>query len=270
MEGDKVRSWTAERLGTPHIRKRAPRRADVIFAVGYSDRGGRDLVARERRKVGFKALPDAEDVKRRIEEWIDSELRRAAEEVAEFVESERSTTGSDEAPRARRVENPLLGLRIDFPTEWNVEVRHKKKPQGKFFFDNQDWRSLRDGDHWNLIKIEGPARCLIEVEAFETEPTVTFDKLAHSRVADATAGKVVESDPDYELNGLRGFFVTRRNELQVDLDVNRANVAAVVAPERLAVLHDGRRQVCVVSTWPEDSPDLKRAVDSVVESIAIY
>ena len=113
-------------------------------------------------------------------------------------------------------------------------MRHKKKPQGKFFFDNQDWRSLRDGDHWNLIKIEGPARCLIEVEAFETEPTVTFDKLAHSRVADATAGKVVESDPDYELNGLRGFFVTRRNELQVDLDVNRANVAAVVAPERLA------------------------------------
>ena len=64
--------------------------------------------------------------------------------------------------------------------------------------------------------------------------------------------------------------MTRRNELQVDLDVNRANVAAVVAPERLAVLHDGRRQVCVVSTWPEDSPDLKRAVDSVVESIAIY
>ena len=100
-------SQVLDRRATGHAAypQTCTRRADVIFAVGYSDRGGRDLVARERRKVGFKALPDAEDVKRRIEEWIDSELRRAAEEVAEFVESERSTTGSDEAPRARRVEN---------------------------------------------------------------------------------------------------------------------------------------------------------------------
>ena len=48
-----------------------------------------------------------------------------------------------------------------------------------------------------------------------------------------------------------------------------AGFAAVVAPVRHTVLHDGRRQVCIVSTWPEGSPELERAVHAVVESLEL-
>lgn len=45
--------------------------------------------------------------------------------------------------------------------------------------------------------------------------------------------------------------------------------AAMVAPERWPALHDGRRQVYLLSSWPENSPQLERAVEGVVKSIRL-
>jgi hypothetical protein len=158
---------------------------------------------------------------------------------------------------------------MDAPEAWQVQVRQKKKPQGKMFIDRETWQEIGSGDAWNVVKITGPSHCRIEVEVFKTSPTVTFDKLANSKLADSVSGKVVDSRPDLEINSLRGFSVTRRNDLQVDPETGRAGIAAVVAPERHTVLHDGQRQIYIISTWPEDSEDLQRAVDAVVESVKI-
>jgi hypothetical protein len=88
-------------------------------------------------------------------------------------------------------------------------------------------------------------------------------------LADSIAGEVVESEPDIEINGVRGYFVTRRRELMLDSVTNKAGYAAIDAPERRTVLHDGRRQVYVLSSWPERSSQLRCAVDAVVNSIEL-
>lgn len=275
LEGDKIYSaYTPEQAREPFLRKRAPGYSDVIF----DDRGtrsqtdnteSRDPVYRERRRVGFKALPDAQEIQHRIARWIEEYQQEAAEEVADFVQAPASRRSSNQPQGAQRIENPTLGLEIDAPEEWQVQVRQKKKPQGKMFIDKEVWQEPSTADAWNFVRVEGPSHCKIEVEVFETVPTVTFEKLANSKLADSIAGKVVDSQSDCEINGLRGFSVTRRNDIQVDSRDGGAGIAAVVAPERHTVLHDGKRQIYVISTWPEKSEDLQRAVDAVVESIAL-
>ena len=273
LERDKVvAAYTPEQTRRPSLHKRSPGYSDVIFdqrSSGEADEVTRDPVARERRQIGFKALPNAQEIKQHIEEWIDDHIRETAREVADFVKATPSRQRRDLPTGGRRIENLALGLKLDAPEEWKVRVRMKKKPQGKIFLDKENWHQESETGAWNLVKIEGPSRCMIEVEVFETMPTVTFDELAHSKLADSITGKIIESGTDCEINGMRGFYVTRRNDLQMNPDTNSVGIGAVVAPERHTVLHDGQRQIFIVSTWPEDSEDLKRAVEAVVESIEL-
>ena len=274
LEGNKIYSaYTPEQTREPFIRERAPGFADVIFdnrsLTGGDGNISADPVFRERRRVGFKSLPDAQEVLQRIVDWVEGYHREAANEVADFVQAPASRQDSGQPQGAQRIENPTLGLKIDAPEEWLVQVRQKKKPQGKMFLDKEVWQEPSEGNAWNFLKVEGPSHCKIEVEVFETAPTVSFDKLANSKLADSIAGKVIDSQPDYEINGIRGYSVTRRNDIQVDSRDGRAGIAAVVAPECHTVLHDGKRQIYIISTWPEKSEDLQRAVDAVVESIQI-
>lgn len=71
MVGPKAASYTPEQIHEPHIRERASGYADVIFAEhsrGSGVRAGSDPIQRERRFVGFKAQPNAQEIKQRIEE----------------------------------------------------------------------------------------------------------------------------------------------------------------------------------------------------------
>ena len=275
LENSKLKeSYTPEQVRQPIVRERGPGYADVIFDKrsqhsGVDDTTSEDPVFRERRHVGFKALPNAQEMKQRIEDWIQNHHNRAADEVVDFVESAPARSAAAAPKGGIQIANRTLGLTLVAPEEWQVQVRAKKKPQGKIFLDRENWNQLGESDTWNLVKIEGPSRCRIEIEVFETAPTMTFEKLANNKLSDSIAGPVIESEAHCEINQLRGFFVTRRNDLQMNQQTNEAGVAAVVAPERHTVLHDGRRQIYVISTWPEDSVDLKRAVDAVVESIEV-
>lgn len=98
---------------------------------------------------------------------------------------------------------------MNAPEAWQIQVRQKRKPQGKMFIDKELWKEAATTEPWNFVKIEGPSLCKIEVEVFETTSTTTFDKLANSKLADSIAGIVIDSQPACEINGVRGFSVTR-------------------------------------------------------------
>lgn len=276
LEGNKIYdAYTPEQARQPIIRDRVPGYSDVLLeqrsrsGIDGTSSKSRDPVFRERRHAGFKALPNAQEIKQRIEDWIQDYHQQAAREVSDFVKATPEQKTTDEPRGGTRIVNQTLGLELSTPGEWKVQVRTKKKPQGKIFLDKEQWQEPGRDNSWNLVRIEGPSRCRIEVEVFETEPTVTFEKLATNKLADSMAGPVVDSESDYTINGLRGFTVTRRNDTILDRQAEGAGAAAIVAPERHTVLHDGRRQIYVISSWPEDSEDLKRAVDTVVESIEV-
>lgn len=269
LEGDRISdSYTPERVSTPVLKQRQAGRADVIFGRRSSTtEGRRSVVNRERDEVGFKALSNAREVEAMIGKWLEDSLSKAEKEMS--VEIETPSTQADSSSGRRRIENRKAGLALEVPAAWTTRVRNKKKPVGSFFFDREDWQSPEAAGNWNAVCIEGPAKCKVELEIFETAPTLTFESLNASKMADALAGEVVDSDPDIEINGIRGFSVTRRRELAVDPETNAAGLAAIVAPERRTVLHDGRRQIYILSSWPEDSPQLERAVDAVVKSIEL-
>jgi hypothetical protein len=274
---------TPETASRVVLRQRGRDHADVVFGRRGTTHPGpgrmRDPVQREREIVAFKALGDAESVKSRIETWL-AEHIRAAEAETGAAESVRtpppvpagaavqpeSEPGPDSIGRQVTLATP--GLRVAFPASWRVRVRAKTKPQGRIFLDREDWRDPDEPGEWNVVRAEGPLRCSVEIEVFETRPTVTFESLSNSRIADAAAGPVAAEERNLQIGGLTGFAVTRRNDLNVD-SRGTATVAAVVVLERMTVLHDGRRQVCARSTWPEDSNDLARAVDESIRSIRL-
>jgi hypothetical protein len=267
LEGDKVTdAYPPERLFRPRIRERAPGFADVVFGEQRRD-ATRDVVVRERAEVAFKGLRNARDVMERIDNWLADHLRKAEAEVAEFLN--RRPAGQDSSRGGRRIENRKIGLKLDTPEAWSVKVRYKKRPEGSIGIDLANWQPPDMAGDWNALLLEGPVKCKVEIEVFETEPTLSFEALSESRVADSLAGEVVESERDIAINGVHGFFVTRSRELALDIVTNKAGDAAIVAPERRTVLHDGRRQVHVLSSWPERSSQLRRAVDAVVNSIEL-
>ena len=268
FDGDRLaESYGPERVSKPYLKERFGGRSDVIFGQRAILQQQRSAVTREHARIGFKALSDAAEVKTLIEKWLEDNLQKAERDVADHLEA--PPPEIDTSSGRRRIANHEVGLALEVPVSWRTRVRKKKKPVGSFFFDREDWQSPDDAREWNALLAEGPAKCKIELEVFETAPTVTYESLMSSRMADAVAGKVVASDPDIEINGIRGFSVTRRTDLAIDSETHAAGVAAIVAPQRLTVLHDGRRQIYILSSWPEDSPQLERAVDAVVKSVRL-
>lgn len=284
--GKVVDDFPPERLSRLAVRRRAHGYDDVVFgqharAAGET-RGTRDPVLRERNVVAFKALADAEAMVARIEAWLDEHKAGAERAVAAAAEELTAASGTSVRTIARtdtrstagesvlrHIVHARLGLRVDFPRSWEVQVRTKSKPRGRFFLDREKWHRPEDAGDWNVVRGNGRMHVSVEVEVFETRPTVTVDSLAGGRLAEAVAGGVVDSAPDVRINGLQGFNVTRRNEIRSDPVTRQATLAATIVRERHTVLYDGRRQIYVVSSWPEDSPELEQAVDSVVRSVRI-
>lgn len=274
IEKDDVLGFEPGELNRPTVVERSGRFGDVIFArLPYQSSGEsrrRDPVYLERRDVGFKAIPNAEETKTFIEQWIAGELAETAATVSSFVESATTgvaETGASSADGTRTI-RAALGLTLVCPDSWSVQVRKKKKPFGKTFLDRAKWEALPGPDDWNTVQIEGPHGCEIVAEAFETPPLADYDGMANSRLA-ALAGELVDANPAVEQNGLRGFSVTRRTPVQVSGKTGTSGSAALVTPFRTTVLHDGRHQLAIFSRWPEDSPELTTAVEAVVRSVRL-
>lgn len=271
IEKDDVQSFEPQTLDRPRLVERAPGYGDVLFArqrlsTDSDGRPSRDPVARERAKVGFKALPDAEAVLARLERWIAGELEESAAEVSDFVAArQQPAEGLARRDGTATLRQPAVGLSIDHPEEWSVRVRKKKKPFGKTFFDREKWLDPDESDDWNYARIEGPSGCVVDVEVFETPPTASYETMVESRLA-SMAGELVDSDPAYEQHGLRGFRLTRRSDVQANQVTGTAGAASLVTPFRTTILHDGRHQLTLISKWPERSSELAVAVDLVVRS----
>jgi hypothetical protein len=277
-----VDEYRPEQLGRVHIRRRTRGFGDVNLGrrstARAGARGSRDAVQREREYVGFKALPDAEAMQATIEKWIAFHQSRAESASADFLEAVKETAGprdverndierNDDVPddAVRRVSHHALGLRIEFPESWRIRVRAKKKPNGRMFFDSVRWQESDEAGDWNVVLGEGPMHCSVEVEVFEIAPTASYESLSSNRLATAVKGSLVDAEPVVEIKTLSGFRVTRRKEIEVG-EGGVATLAAVVTLERETVLHDGRRQVWIKSTWPESSEALGHVVDRIVRS----
>lgn len=267
MQGDRMESYGPEDLTQLKIRDRGDGRQDVQFQnQTSSDSAARnkDPVGWEQRHAGFKMLPDAEAVKQRIEQWIGEHL----DEVS--VEAESFNTGDSES--GRTFSNPPLGLAFRVPSGWDIQVRKKAQPFGARFVDKLNWHSIDETNDWNLVRMEGPMDCRVEFELFETEePLVSYKTMTKSFWVKAMVGKPIDSDPEFQLNGMAGFRLSYRDDLQMEKDgrTKATGIAAVARMSRKYVLHDGHRQLYIETRWPEGSGKLGETVDKIVRSIVV-
>jgi hypothetical protein len=281
--GKIVDDFPPERLSQITVRRRARGFGDVVFGrhydagydAGSEVRWGRDLVVRERDVVAFKALRDPETMRQRVEGWLEERRHEAvaAHGAAAPEAGSRSDAGRAETPASdvavQRVQGGGTEVVVALPVGWKVQVRRKAHPRGRTSVDVEAWHRPRDGGDWNVVRGEGPFHCSVEVEVFETPPTVDFKKTLGGRLAAMVGGKVVASEDRLEIGGLPGFSVTRRREVQIDSETGQAVVRSSAHLERHTVLHDGRVQIYVVSTWPEEPPELGHIVHAAVRSVRV-
>lgn len=265
MQGDTIESYGPGDLTQLKIRDRGDGRQDIEFqdrTTSDSAARRKDPVGWEQRHAGFKVLPDAEAVKQRIERWIDEHLDEASESAEAF--------NSGDSESTRTFSNPSLGLTFHVPEGWDIKVRKKAQPYGAKFVDKLNWHEIGESDDWNLVRMDGPMDSRVEFELFETEkPLVSLKTMTKSFWVKAMVGKPVDSDPEFRMNGMSGFCLTYRDDLQMSKDRNgkAAGIAAVARMSKKYVLHDGQRQLYIETRWPEGSGELGEAVDRIARSI---
>ena len=121
LDGNDVLAFTADTLSSPTVVPRAHGYADVIFAHNReTGDGGRDPVRRERARVGFKSIPDAERLRSTLEAWVEAHRRRVADEVGDFVASGASSRPAEGsfASGTASVRHPESGLTVHYPEAW--------------------------------------------------------------------------------------------------------------------------------------------------------
>jgi hypothetical protein len=269
MQGGTIESYGPEDLTQLKIRDRGDGRQDVEFQNRTSSDSAtqdpiKDPVGWEQRHAGFKMLPDAVAVKQRIEQWIEERFDEVSEAAEDFTSGDTKSAGA--------FSNPRLGLVFSAPEGWDIQVRKKAQPFGAKFYDKMNWHAIGATDDWNLVRMEGPMDCCVEFELFETDkPLVSYKTMTKSFWVKAMAGKPIDSDPEYQLNGMNGFRLTYRDDLQMDKHEKgkAAGIAAVARMSRKYMLHDGQRQLYIETRWPEGSEELGEVVDKIVHSIVV-
>jgi hypothetical protein len=271
LEDDEI-EWACEPddLGPIRLHERTPTHGDLVFRQRSGGGEKQTVYSRDRQRIGFKALPDPERLKEVVERWREAHRTGAERQAASFLEPVEWAAAVEEgAPsRRRRVENPRYGLTVTFPEAWEVEVRKRGAPYGKFAFELEKWLPLEDSTDWNVIRGKGPYHTSVEIHLdVVPEPVVSLEEMMDSWIYKAFAGELLDTDDAVRWGRFRGFSATRRHvEHAADQGSEDIERPAFM---RSTFLHDGRLQVGITVTWPEGSDPLEAVVDKVVREMTL-
>lgn len=275
LEGEVITdSYTPDLLRVePQLLIRGPDHGDVLFEKGEIEKTfptapDRSLIkdsfdkaiANEQNTKAFKALPDAESVMRRLEDWIQTHRARAEKSLQNFLERR-----SPDEETCRRIENPRLGLTMLLPAVMRIRVRKRSLPTGKSGMDLMNWTELGASADWNTLeaRLPPPSDLSIEITVEETPAVRRVKKLTggiQGLIFRLLGGKILEVDEDVIRDEFSGFSVTRRL-------LQRGEGTPQL--RRDLVLHDGRRQLSIVTEWEESSRLQESVLAAIVDSLKL-
>lgn len=287
-----------EEVRSPSLKERVAGFDDVILrrSSGGSSRG-ESLAARERRTVGFKALPDAEGILHLIQEWRDAHLTASERQVEDFladhvspsstssgVEGAEPGTGGpgyleatpeggavagdapDPGDDEKRITGGRHGLAVTIPVEWDAKVRRRGQPFGRVTLDLVRWKDRSELADWNAVQVDGPFGTVVEVHVDAvSEPTLEYEKTLNSTLGGMMVGEVVESRPDLRRGRFQGWSVTRRHESLADPSKPELDQPGFT---RTTLLHDGVIQLVFQSRWPAGTESMARVVGRIEETVS--
>lgn len=269
LDGENI-AWQfgPEDFGEPRIRERGQHHADIEFReVRLEGRRGTAL-NRDRTRIGFKALKNAGEVRRRIEEWRRAHREQEESEVESFLDAPARPGTGGGTDSIRTIRNEEFGVTVHVPEAWDIEVRRRRKPYGRIFLDRENWKSPETLPDWNVLRARGDFHSAFEIHLDRVKKLVTpYEKALNSSLVNAVAGKVVDSDGGVRRGRFEGYRITRDHVVHGrDQDHKDINRPALV---RQVMLHDGRLQVGIVMLWPKDSEPLRLTVEKILDTLEI-
>jgi len=247
-------------ISDEHDRKRAlwPTAPDPTAVRTGTDR----TVRVEQANKAFKALPNAEAVDLRIRDWLEEHERRGAEALGDFAAEIESGTVSDHAHPGQRISNPKLGVELTIPEDWKVRVRTRPGPSRPWAVDMIDWKELGSYEDWNVLEAEGDLDAGFSLELVAAPAIVLTAKyLGGGLLFRLLGGRSLEVREGERIGAFEGFQVTRRTPSKEKRGPRRL--------QRYRVLHDGTRQLVLVTQWREDQRELERALEAIVASVRL-
>lgn len=271
LSGDSIEHELGpEDFAEPQVQDRGSGYGDVELEVKSSPSGQRtSSFQRERLRVAFRAIPNAADVKRRIDDWRSAFRREEENEARAFLDGAAATPRqAGVTGNVRTLRNDKYGVTFSLPDSWDIKVRKRRKPYGKVFLDLERWKNLDELPDWNVLKAEGDYFTAFELHLDHVrKPVMVYQQAKNSALIKALSGEIVESEQNVQRGNFEGFSITRKHvERRPDQSGTDRNRPAL---HRWMLLHDGRLQIGLSMIWPEDSEPLQRAIDKIVESIRV-
>jgi hypothetical protein len=236
----------------------------------------------EKSRIGFKALADADSVMQKIEAWRKRQVEDMALEGEAFLNQsglspdsstikagrdEKEKSASEKQGISRSIKNTTMGFSIEFPEQWDLKVRKRRLAFGKWGLEKEAvWSQQDDLSKWNVVKVESKLGSMVEVQVHKTKPINTFEKLVASNNGVGGVLELVDKNPDFSVNGLKGFYVTRlTGGDSIPILGKLANIPETYT--RLHVFHDGQKQYYVESDWRRDAPAEGLLCEAIVASL---
>lgn len=254
----------------PRVQDRGSGYGDVELKVRSSPGEQRSSnFQREQLRVAFRAIPNAADVKQRIDDWRREFRRKEEKEAQAFLDGAAATAReAGVAGNVRTLRNDTYGVTLSLPDSWHIKVRKRRKPYGKVFVDLERWEKPEERPDWNALKAEEDYFTAFEIHLDHVrKPVMVYQQAKTSALIKALSGEIVESDGNVQRGNFEGFSITRKHvERRPDQIITDRSRPAL---HRWMLLHDGRLQIGMSMMWPENSEPLERAIDKIVESIRV-
>lgn len=266
------REYSISEVNQPVLvdRQNAPGYSDIIWGQTapemQSGNRGHKRTARqtEELRVGFKALSDGEAVMEKTGAWRTAHLQESAEKAEAFVSSVR-----EDSSERHQIRNSTHRFSIEVPDTWDLMVRHRRLVFGKWGIEKEaQWGTEKSISDWNVLRVEADVGSYVELQVHETKPINTLDDMLNSKAAQQVGlTKVIDQNADFELSGMRGFYLTRERRGRSNAISTGQTQDVSTWHMRQYILHDGQRQYYFETVWPADSDAQRDICTAIVATL---
>jgi hypothetical protein len=263
-------------------RKGVPGFSDVIWAKKVNKTYGRrhgfpTPLKQEKLLTGFKALADSEGVMQILDDWVAEEETSTHLEDAAFFDgkmmgSEKDKGANEEtkSTSSEKLVSPVHGFSVEFPSSWKITSRYRKLAFGKWGIEREAvWSTPAEKPKWNVIRGQNESRTHVEIQVQKVAPFNTLESIMDTSKAASFlgTGEVIDHDPSIVINGIPGFYVTRKCGNPDSILPSQIQEKLAYWHMRQYILHDGTYQYFIEAMWPAENPEQLKTCEVIIATL---
>lgn len=190
-------------------------------------------------------------------------------------ETERSRTDADIPAGATRIWHPRTGLTIDTPKDWSASVSLDRSGPLRIFgvtllprlHRAGPRRSPEDSNDWNNLVAVGAEDAGLQLAIHDGPLDRSLEGTLDDPWSKQWGTEVVESTPEIEIGGMKGFSITRR--MPEGGTTSTFGKVSEAVTTRQVWLGSADMHVEAVGMARVAHPDVRQALDAMIESVRL-